>query len=223
MFSSFTHWFLGASLLAAGLLSGCTRRPPSPAKNQTVPTLTLPAPIVSYLVTRADGFTLPPDGALAAAEANQLHSTLHVWLLKHAHRIRVALPTETVKPAAANQSDAAWARALAASEQTELVLITHLYHQRVFRAMALQSAQTIVTQATTTPGTVINIPVGESGPSFTEELSIDLTLYRATGEVVWKYSKRDIPGFFHPSSGSVADHLVETALSSMPLSRKVLR
>jgi hypothetical protein len=204
-------------VLAALLSSSCTRLPQSSSATGAAPTLALPLPVVSYIVTQPNGSTLPPEATMAAAEASQVHNRLHIWFLKHARKVRVAIPTETAKPATLLQSDAAWARSLAASEQCELVLVTHVYHQRIFYSNGgLQQVQTVAAESST-PAAVSIVPTASG---FTEEISVDLTLYRATGEVVWKRSARETPGFFRRSSGYVTDHLVKKTLRVMPRLQK---
>ena len=206
--------------LVALVVSGCAQMPQPAGTIGAAPKLALPLPIVSYIVTQPNGSTLPPEPTMAAAEANQIHDRLHVWFLKHARNARVTVPTETAKLATSMQSDAIWARSLAASEQCELVLVTHLYHQRIFHSNgALQQVQAVATESTT-PATLALVSVASG---FTEEVSLHLTLYRATGEVVWKRTERETPGFFHASSGYVTDHLVKRALKAMPSLRKAGR
>jgi len=214
MFSLLTHKSLLAASLTLGLLSGCARTQSASVANRTAPlTLALPLPIVSYIVTQPDGSTLPPSASLATAEASQLHNTMHTWLLRYGHKTRVAI-TETEKPAA--QSDAAWARVLAASEHSDAVLVTRLYHQRVFYSTGSQQVQAVAAQGQV-PATIVTVPTASG---FTEELSIDVTLYRATGEVIWKRSDRAKPGYFRSGAGQITDHLAKQALQAMPAPRK---
>ncbi|UOG74959.1 hypothetical protein MTX78_22940 [Hymenobacter tibetensis] len=170
---------------------------------------------MSYIVTPPNGSILLPEPIVAAAEANQIHDRLQVWFLKHARKATVAIPGETAKPVTAMQSDAVWARSLAASEKSALVVVTHVYHQRIFHG-ALQQVQAVAAESTT-PATVTLVPTASG---FIEEVRVDLTVYRATGEVVSKHTERGTPGFFQPSSGYVTDHLVKKALKAMPRLRK---
>lgn len=210
-----------ACVAGAGWLSSCavaTGTPSMAAAPVPQAVLVVARPIVISTVARPDGTAASPDPVLVAAEAAQLHNTLQAWLLRRAPSTQLRVPPNQA-PLATPADDAATARLLAAQQQSDLVLITHLYHHRMYFTVpgAPQTSLTVAAQ-TTAPGTVINVPAPTSpGPFFREELSADMTLYAAGGTVRWKYTRRGTPDASYPTAGHVADNMVRTGLMNMPL------
>ncbi|MCB2410349.1 hypothetical protein [Hymenobacter lucidus] len=210
-----------AAVLAAALLSSCGRPARSlsqPASGRVAPpVLVVPPPALTVIMTRADGSGGVADKALVAAETNQIYNNMQAWLLQHARPFQLRMPVEAAGPAATDA--AATVRTLAAQHQADQVLLTQVYHQRVYAPVPLAvSPATVVTQTTEAGNVTTSATAASTGPAFREEISVDLTLYQADGTIMWKHNQRGTPNSLYPTAGYVADWLVNRALDNMPRS-----